>query len=187
MFLRTLNRIKKKLQSIHLICWFLILTSSQSQLFIHCLRLKMRTTWVFLLADLKAGLQQHSAPESSDSFGSVTLAAFHGHIDFSPTLQIIAGCCESYPPSADREEPLHVDMRALLSDLRKVIFWHLIDCNWRLCTSCPCNECIFNRLSGELSSALLGFCFTDCKLASLKYNYKLWPEHVLWLNNALNV
>lgn len=70
---------------------------------------------LFLLADLKAGLQQHSAPESSHSSGSVTLAAFHGHIDFSPTLQIIAGCCESYPPPAGREEPLQrVDMRVAI-------------------------------------------------------------------------
>lgn len=61
------------------------------------------------------------------------------------------------------------------------------DCHWRLCTSCPCDECIFNGLFGELSSCLVGFYFTDCKLASLKYNYKLWPELVLLLNNALNV
>lgn len=91
-------------------------------------------------------------------------------------------------PSWRGEEPLQrVDMRVAISDLRKVIFWHLIDCDWRLCASCPCNECIFNGLWGELSSCLLGFYFTNCKLASLKYNCKLWPEHVLLLNNALNV
>lgn len=74
-----------------------------------------------------------------------------------------------------------------LSDLWKAILWHLIDCDWRACTSCPCDVCIFNRLSGELSSCLLGFYFTACKLASLKYNYKLWPEHVSLLHNELNV
>lgn len=44
--------------------------------------------------------QQHAASDSSDSLDLVTLAAFHGHIDFSPALQIIAGCSESYPPPA---------------------------------------------------------------------------------------
>lgn len=69
----------------------------------------------FLLADVEAGLQQHAAPDSSHSVGSVTLAAFHGHIDFSPTLQIIAGYCESYPLLAGRVEPLQcVDMRVAI-------------------------------------------------------------------------
>lgn len=47
-----------------------------------------------------------NASDSSDSIALVTLAAFHGHIDFFPTLQIIAGCCESYPPQLAGEEPL---------------------------------------------------------------------------------
>lgn len=47
------------------------------------------------------GAQQHAAAtDSSDSVDLVTLAAFHGRIDFSPALQIIAGCSESYPPQA---------------------------------------------------------------------------------------
>lgn len=84
-----------------------------------------------MLADrlLEPGLQQHSASDSSDSVGMVTLAAFHGHIDFSPTLQIIAGCCESYPPRLAGRSFCGVLTRQWLSDLKKVISWHLIDCH----------------------------------------------------------
>lgn len=53
-----------------------------------------------------SGPQRRSASDSSDSVALVTLAAFHGHIDFSPALQIIAGCCESYPPQLAGEELL---------------------------------------------------------------------------------
>lgn len=48
----------------------------------------------------------------------VTLAAFHGHIDFSPTLQIIAGCCESYPPQLAGRSRWSVLTRHRLSDFR---------------------------------------------------------------------
>lgn len=91
---------------------------------------------------LEPSLQQHWAPDSSDSVGLVTLAAFHGHIDFSPTLQIIAGCCESYPPRAAGRSFCSVLTQEWLSDLRNVISWDLIECDWLLCTSCLWHEYI---------------------------------------------
>lgn len=75
----------------------------------------------FSLRDLESSLQQHGASDSSDSVDLVTLAAFHGHIDFSPTLQIIAGCCESYPPRAAGRSFCSVLTQEWLSDLRNVI------------------------------------------------------------------
>lgn len=78
-------------------------------------------------------LQRRSVSDSSDNVGSVTLAAVHGHIDFSPTLQIIAGCCESYPPRAAGRSFASVLTRVWLSDLRNAISWDLIDCDWLLC------------------------------------------------------
>lgn len=88
------------------------------------------------LIGLESSLQRRSASDSSDNVGLVTLAAFHGHIDFSPTLQIIAGCCESYPPRPAGRSLCSVLTREWLSDLRNVISWHLIDCHWLLCSSC---------------------------------------------------
>lgn len=87
------------------------------------------------LISLKRSQQKHSASDSSDN-ALMTLAAFHGHIDFSPTLQIIAGCCESYPPRAAGRSFCSVLTWDWLSDLRNVISWDLIDCNWLMCTSC---------------------------------------------------
>lgn len=81
------------------------------------------------LIGLKPSLEQRTASDSSDNIGLVTLAAFHGHIDFSPTLQIIAGCCESYPPRAAGRSFCCVLTRDWLSDLRNVISWDLIDCH----------------------------------------------------------
>lgn len=85
--------------------------------------------------------QQRAASGSSDS-GLMTLVAFHGHIDFSPTLQIIAGCCESHPPRAAGRSFCSVLTRQRLSDLRNVISWDLIDCNWLFFTSCLCYQYI---------------------------------------------
>lgn len=65
------------------------------------------------------GLQHRSASDSSDSVALVTLAAFHGHIDFSPTLQIIAGCCESYPPQLAGRSRWSVLTRQCLSDFEE--------------------------------------------------------------------
>lgn len=79
------------------------------------------------LIGLEPILQQRSASDSSDNVGLVTLAAFHGHIDFSPALQIIAGCCESYPPRPVGRSFYSLLTREWLSDLRNVISWDLID------------------------------------------------------------
>lgn len=81
------------------------------------------------LIGLKPSPRRRSASDSSDNISLVTLAAFHGHIDFSPTLQIIAGCCESYPPRAAGRSFCSVLTREWLSDLRNVISWDLIDCD----------------------------------------------------------
>lgn len=63
------------------------------------------------------------------------IAAFRGHIDFSPTLQIIAGCCESYPPRAAGRSFFSMLTQEWLSDLCKTISWNLTVCNWLLYTS----------------------------------------------------
>lgn len=62
---------------------------------------------------------RRSASDPSDSVALVTLAAFHGHIDFSPTLQIIAGCCESYPPQLAGRSRWSVLTRQCLSDFEE--------------------------------------------------------------------
>lgn len=73
--------------------------------------------------------QRCAASDSTDTVGLMTFAAFHGHIDFSPTLQIMAGCCESYPPRVARRGLGSVLTREWLSDLRNVISCDLIDCD----------------------------------------------------------
>lgn len=105
----------------------------------------LQMTWVFSQMLTDGPRAKPAAVQSLwYNVGLVTLAAFHGQIDFSPTLQIIAGCGESYPPPPARRSFFRVLTREWLSDLRKVRSWHLIDCDRRLCTSC-----------------LLGFYFMD--------------------------
>lgn len=94
--------------------WFLIPSSLHSKListqWAHYYPTSGRRDVSFLVCRLEG--RPAAAHSSWFKQQLVTLAAFHGHIDFSPTLQIIAGCCESYPPLAGREEPLQcVDMR----------------------------------------------------------------------------
>ena len=105
------------------------------------------------LIGLEPSLQQHSASDSSDNIGLVTLTAFHGHIDFSTTLQIIAGCCESYPPRAARRSFCSVLTREWLSDLRNVISWDLFESDWLLCTS---------RLWYELTERVALYAYWEC-------------------------
>lgn len=69
--------------------------------------------WCWLIG-LEPSLQQHSVSDSSDNVCLVTLAAFHGHIDFCPTLQIIAGCCEIYPPRPAGRSYCSVDTRVAI-------------------------------------------------------------------------
>ena len=56
-----------------------------------------------------------------DTLRWVTLPAFHGHIDFSPPLQIIAGSSESYPPKAAGWGCSSVLTQELLSDFGYMI------------------------------------------------------------------
>lgn len=73
--------------------------------------------------------KRRTVSDSSDSFGLVTLANVHGHIDFCPTLQIIAGCSESYPPWAAGWSLCSVLTRKRLSDLTNVISQDATDCD----------------------------------------------------------